>query len=421
MISPELLESKLAQLTASSQFCLALSGGLDSMVLLDLLTQLRQQKPHFSVRAIHIHHGINKNADFWANVCKQICDEKQVPLIIQPLFLTPTKKRSLEELARCERYRHLKQLIQPNEVLLTAHHQDDQAETLLLQLLRGAGPKGLAAMPSVAIFGHGLLVRPLLAFNRDSLQKYAHAAQLRWLDDDSNQDRRFDRNFIRHEVLPIIKKRWPAANESLARSAKHCAQAHTFIENEIETHFNHVFNKDSKSLHIQRLKHYSLSVQAYLIRYWLQFLGFPLPSTKKLTILQTDIVGCKKDAQPLLCWKEVEIRRFNDHIYAMSPLALHDPKAVIPWDFNSDLQLPANIGTITRDSLTALGLPPTLDQITVRFRQGGERCRLPGRLHSCSLKKLFHTWQIPPWLRDRIPLLYSQDKLVAIIGYTLCY
>jgi tRNA(Ile)-lysidine synthase len=370
-----------------------------------------------------VHHGLSPNADAWARACQTFCDQYQIPIDISYIQLTKTPQESLEAQARMSRYSVLKKQLQPQEMLVTAHQQNDQAETVLLQLFRGAGPKGLAAMPLIASFGEDhSLFRPLLIFERYELEQYAIEKQLRWLDDESNRNIAFDRNFIRQELLPLIQTRWPKVITNLARTAQHCAKADQLLLQHHTQTFVSLFDPKTHTLSVSKLLVLNSEVQNHILRYWLQHLGYELPSTKKLQILRQEIVSCRKDAKPLIAWRGVEIRRYRDQLYAMTPLLNYDSSQVIAWDANHDLILPNGAGIITLASLTAQGLDlKTLESVTIRFRQGGERCRLPNRKHSHSLKKLFQDWAIPPWLRDRVPLLYSGKTLKAVIGYVICH
>lgn len=421
MLSFESFYHFLQEKTSSNRFCIAFSGGLDSAVLLHLFNALSRIDSNINLRAIHINHGLSPNANHWEKQCQEICHQYQIPLHIKQLKLSKKPKMSLEDLARRARYDVFRQYLSQGETLVTAHHQDDQAETLLLQLFRGAGPKGLASMPGYVSFGQGFLIRPLLNFQKLALQQYAEKEGLQWIEDESNGNINFDRNFLRHEILPLLKQRWPNIADNLARSAYHCANADKYIAQQVVHIFEDLFNSENLALHIPSLLNHSIETQNYVIRYWLQRLDFPLPSTKKLGILHDEILKSRHDGNPLLRWKQVEIRRYNNYLYAMSPLSAHNTTLVIRWQMTDDLILPNNLGVIKLDELINSGINLDIPEpITVRFRQGGERCRLKNRTHTHSLKKLFQDWKIPPWNRDRIPLLYKGDELKAIVGYAVC-
>jgi tRNA(Ile)-lysidine synthase len=421
MLTTSIFFNNLQAITSSNDVCIALSGGLDSSVLLYLFYTLRSKEPRLNLRAVHAHHGLSIHADKWLSTCEMLCKAYQIPLLVSHLKIKKTPQASLENVAREGRYEFFKGILKENECLVTGHHQNDQAETLLLQLFRGAGPKGLAAMPSMTAFGKGFLIRPLLSYKKAALLQFALDNQLKWIEDESNYDVNFDRNFLRSELMPLLEKRWPAVINNLARVARHCAQADYFIGKQLDESFQEAFDQSTNGLRIDMLLKHDALTQNYLLRYWLQYINLSLPSTEKLKILREEILGAKQDAMPLLRWRQVEVRRYHNQLYAMPPLPKHDTSQIIPWNLEQDLMLPGGIGRITINQLTELGLKrETLENVTIRFRQGGECCRLKNRKHSHSLKKLFQTWCVPPWQRDRVPLLYANDHLKAIIGYAAC-
>jgi len=200
----------------STTIWIAYSGGLDSQVLLHLCVQSKYMN---KIKAIHIHHGLSKNADQWVEHCKETCQNLKIPLIIKYIQINEIKRKSLEELARHKRYEIFEELLEENDVLLMAHHADDQAETFLLRALRGSGIEGLSAIPQQRKLGKGILYRPLLNFSRMELQKYAHENNLKWIEDESNQCEKFDRNFLRKQIIPILKNRWKGLEKTLCRTA----------------------------------------------------------------------------------------------------------------------------------------------------------------------------------------------------------
>lgn len=420
MLTAEQLQSQLSSLTSATKFAIAFSGGLDSSVLLHLLLQYQKSFPNIELRAIHINHGLSPHADHWEQVCKQTCSDYGVVLASKKLHLHKMPQQSLEALARAERYQALRELLEDDEVLVTGHHQDDQAETVLLQLFRGSGPYGLAAMPVAATFGGTTLIRPLLNYRRADLLAYANQHGITWLEDESNTNTSFDRNFLRQELLPVMEQRWPGLITNLTRTASHCGQAKQYIEHSVRTLYLEIFEPATKSMNVSLLLEQDRLVQSYLIRYWLGQLPMPIPNTKKLNMLLEQLT-CRHDAMPLIKWSNVEARRYDGSLFVLTSLPFHDVDTVIPWDLSSDLQLPANLGFISLQTLKDHGLDlQNLTEVTIRFRKGGERCRLMNRKHSHSLKKLLQLWRIPPWQRDRIPLLYSAEELKAVIGYAIC-
>lgn len=407
------------QLLPYKKFLIAYSGGLDSHVLLHLMAQIRAENPKIKLQAIHVNHGLSQNAASWVKHCQKICKELKVHLIIKTLSLKKTPKKSLEAEARKLRYFEFSKLLKKDTFLLTAHNQNDQAETLLLQLFRGAGPKGLAAMPTKMEFASSFLLRPLLSFSRAELQKYAIENKLQWIEDESNTNLNFDRNFIRHKLMPVIQTRWPSVQETLARVARHCGEASELLH---ELAVDDLVGVDN-TLFIKTLLELSPARQRNVLREWLQQLNFPIPSEIKLLQIQNEVLNAPADAKPLIKWEGTEIRRYQNYLYALKPLPTIDLNWEKIWELKSgSLLLPDNLGSLIAEKKQGSGYLklPAKAKVTVRFRREGERCQPAGRMGSHPLKKLMQEWQIPPWQRNRIPLIYFNKQLVAVIGYCIC-
>lgn len=400
------------RLCASDRLCVAFSGGMDSLVLLRLLVSLREEIG-FQLRAVHVDHGLQADSVEWAEYCRDRCAQLAVPMELVQLQLQPSSGESIEAVARTARYAALAAQLQAGEVCCTAHHQDDQAETLLLQLLRGSGPRGLAAMPDRAVLGEGELWRPLLQMSRAELLAYAQQHQLAWMDDPSNVDQRFDRNYLRHTVMPLLEERWPSVKACLSRSAALAADADRLLAELAAIDYEQVYCGDELS--VSAMQTLSLARQRNVLRYWLEQHDLPMPSAVKLEQVIHEVMRAREDAQPLVCWPGAELRRFQDKLYAMQPLSSHDSGQVFNWPVGTDLTLPDG-QVLTWQSL--LERYADAINVTVRYRQGGERCRLPKRDGSLSLKNLFQEWEVPPWLRERVPLVYVNDELVWVVGYT---
>lgn len=374
----------------NKQYWLAYSGGLDSHVLLHLFVTLRQ---HYPVRfqAVYIHHGLSPHADDWEQHCRKICADLNVLFTSYKVHAQPQPGQSPEELARIKRYQQFSKLLAAEDYLLTAHHQDDQAETVLLQLFRGSGPQGLAAMPKIKKWKQGFHARPLLNFPRSELKKYAEDNHLKWIEDESNFNRKLTRNFLRHEVIPLLKTRWPSVNKTLARAAEHCADL--------------VFPS-------------SQTQQRQDLRSWLQTQNLPMPSTVKLQQIQKELLQAREDKSPRIFLGKVELRRYQNKLYALEKKPKHDVRQVLSWDLCSNLEI-KHLGQLQAVITAGPGLRADIQHVTVRFRQGGESLHLPGRKHRHALKKLFQEWQVPPWQRDCVPLLYVDDQLAVVVGYAV--
>lgn len=402
-------------------YWIAYSGGLDSHVLLHVCAEIGKTHP-LSVRAIHINHQLSHHAANWAAHCAKTCHDLQIPLVQKEIEAKSSSGESPEEAARIARYAVFAELLSVNDYLLTAHQQDDQAETVLLQLLRGAGLKGLSAMPLIKPFAKGVHARPLLNFSRADLKKYAEEQRLSWIDDESNLDIGYTRNFLRHEVLPILTKRWPSVTKTLSRVATHCAEAQSILDSLAKEDLTQLYEENSRSeyaippLNIKKLLELSPERQSHVLREWIHQSDMPLPSAVKMLQIQHYFLQAGHDKSPHIIWGDVELRRYQNKLYLMKCLPVHDTTQVHSWDMQKPLMLSSDI--ILHATLAeGLGLRADLSQVEVRFRQGGERCRLPGRKEHHDLKKLFQQWKVPPWQRERIPLLYIADKLVAVVGF----
>jgi len=407
----------LSNITSASEFVVGYSGGLDSHVLLLLMAGLRRQGRVISIRAVHVNHGLSDNADVWQQHCQNVCDQLNVPLSVEKIKLDIKSGDSLEAVARDHRYHIFSEYCGPDECLLTAHTQTDQAETMLLQLLRGAGPKGLASMPTQKSFYQGEHVRPLLLHSREELQVYAEQHQLQWIEDDSNTDERFDRNFLRHQIFPRLKQRWSGVEKSMSRVAAHSAEAVELLEQQADVHLRAMWDGNSKQLYLSALLNLNDAQQRNVLRRWLHRMKIVLPNSKKLIEIQEQINHAKKDANLCVRWGCVSIRRYREHVYLVHDIKPHDANTIIPWDGKSELLLPADIGKLDATVLkqfqidiNSLTLP-----LTVRFRRGGEVLQLPQRAHTHDLKKCLQEWGVPPWQRDRLPLIYHGDDLICVV------
>lgn len=400
------------------------SGGLDSHVLLHLCARLAQADGRFQFAALHVHHGLQTAADAWSEHCAAVCAGLGLPFRLMRVDGRPAAGQSPEEAARNARYRAFESLLEEGEALLAAQHADDQAETLLLQLLRGAGLAGLAAMPEAAPLGRGRLLRPLLGWRRQDLQQYAAVYGLRWVEDPSNQETAYDRNFIRHQVLPLLAGRWPGSVAALGRTARHCAEAQAQLQRLAEDLLPLAREGDAAgaSLSVACLRQWRAPEQRLVLRHWLKSLGFRAPASAVLQRILAEVLPAAEDRLPCVAWREGEVRRYRGRLYALPPLPPLDSAAVFAWDGRQALELPGN-GRLEAYEEQGPGIRPDWrgGWWQVRYRQGGERCRLPNRTGSQALKKLFQAADnIPPWQRQRTPLLYIDGRLAAVGEWWVC-
>ncbi len=405
-------------LSANSGLVVAYSGGVDSHVLLKCVADWCRSRSSAitpSLRAHHIDHALQSESRNWASHCQSVCQQLQVELTISRVSVDLHSGHSPEDAARRARYDALRNDLRSDEVLLVAHHADDQAETLLLQLFRGAGVNGLAAMPVEAAFGSGRLLRPMLQISADRIRVYANNHQLSWIEDPSNLDDGFDRNLLRNQVMPILQARWPSIASSISRSASHCAEAvvinRAFARGVLADQIH------GRVLSIQTLAPYSTIEKKAVLRSWIERHGFSMPPTSRLNHLLSDLIAGSSDSAGELLWGGACIRKYRDCLYLGSADDFDSSKSFYyRW---SELQQALTI-TETGQILTRADIPDAYadvpDGLVVCSRQGGEQIRLAGhRIHK-SVKKLFQECATPPWLRGRLPFIYSGDTLIGIVG-----
>ncbi|MES9876092.1 MAG: tRNA lysidine(34) synthetase TilS [Candidatus Sedimenticola sp. PURPLELP] len=403
------------------RYIVAYSGGCDSQVLLHALASLKNHLPG-EVLAVHINHGLQPEAALWAAHCAESCRSLEIPLETISLELEPEPGESIEAVAREARYAAIQGLVKPSDVLLTAHHQDDQAETLLLQLFRGAGLRGMAAMPEVATFGPGYLVRPLLGFSRSQLDTYAAANGLSWVDDQSNLDQRYDRNFLRQNVMPVLLERWPSLRQTLSRSASYCAEAQNEIERVARDDLALIRDAGTNTLAIPQLMALDNPRLRSALRLWIRESGCRAPNSRRMKQIVTEVLGAADDRNPVVSWEGSEIRRYRGQLYIMSTVNYPDPGLTLAWNGVDELTLPAGMGVLSCRTGEG-GIDAALwkqGKLSVGFRSEGVKCRPAGRGVSVTLKKLFQEQGVPPWQRGRIPLLFIDGQLAAVGSLTIC-
>ena len=396
---------------------LALSGGLDSCVLLHLLATAKHTIP-FNLYAMHVHHGLSANANQWAEFCQQQCDLLNVPLTIAHVNVEQQTKLGIEAAARQLRYDALFNY-QCNEItpdfIVTAHHQDDQAETLLLQLFRGAGVKGLASM--AAIDKPRRILRPLLDVSRLSLQTYATQHGIAWCDDESNNNLHYERNFVRHEVLPIIEARNPAIKTVLARSASHLAEANDLL-NDLALIDAASFILDN-SLCLQALAELDLARAKNLLRFWFANNQLEMPSAEQLAEISQQLFNAKADANIDIQLSQknqsqhLSLKRFQQRAYLIKVQEVQSFDVV--WNGEPELNLP-NGGQLTFKQVVGKGLALKFGMTKLRIsqRNGGESFKPNVLRPTRTLKHLLQEANIPPWQRDHLPLIYWQDTLAFV-------
>lgn len=392
----------------------AFSGGLDSTVLLHQLTRLRDTvAPALQIRAMHIHHGLSPHADHWAAHCQAVCEHWHVPCEVAYVQL-PTGGQGTEGEARSARYQALTQALLTDEVLLTAQHQDDQCETLLLALKRGSGPAGLAAMPEKLAFADTQLLRPLLNCRRMDLEHWATEHQLTWIEDESNQDDKYDRNFLRLRILPVLQQRWPHFTRSVTRSAQLCGEQEQLLDELLAAQLAELMLKNG-ALHIAPLYPMSEVRRFAILRRWLAHHRAAMPSRAALQRLWLEVALSREDASPRLRLGQYEVRRFQGALYWVAVIKVDKEKTHIwPAPF-SPLQI-TGLGTLAQHSAGMAIRPPQADEVvSVRFKASG-LLHILGRDKGRPLKKIWQELNIPPWQRETTPLLFYGEQLITAVG-----
>lgn len=403
------LLSRLSPWRDAAAWRIAFSGGLDSTVLLHLLSDLSKQQRLPPLIAIHVHHGLQAVAKSWPGHCRQVCQILGIPL--QVIDVTVKPGASLEQAARNARYDAFNDVLERGEVLLTAQHRDDQAETLLFRLLRGAGVRGLAAMPEARIVGEGRLFRPLLEESRATLEAYAREQGLSWIEDPSNHDSRFSRNYLRNHVMPMLTARWPQAVASMTRSAAHLAEAQALLVELAQQDLAQAETPcpwpwlDLPSLELAPLEMLSDARQRNALRHWLTPLT-RLPDTDHWAGWDS-LRDAGPDGRPIWRLADGQVHRAEGRIWWLSGVWLKDVAGSQHWSLSSQpLTLPGN------GMLQIVGSAP-VGGLHVHYRQGGETFDVPDRGRR-DLKRLLNEKGVPVFLRGRLPLLYRGEQLLAV-------
>ncbi|MDX1457115.1 MAG: tRNA lysidine(34) synthetase TilS [Marinobacter sp.] len=410
---PDALIEPLRGFQGEFQVFVAFSGGLDSTVLLHAAAACLP--PSANLTAVHVNHQLQANAGEAEALCRRQCEALGVRFISRSVSVVPPDHGvgGLEEAARKARYQVFEQVLAGGGVLLMAHHRDDQAETILFRLLRGSGVAGLAGMPGRRRLGQGWLARPFLHVERSRLRASGEAAGLQWTDDPSNTDQRFDRNFLRHAIVPALKRRWPSLLARLDATASACQEAVELSESLARLQFAAV-GTEAGNLMVAQLASLSRCEQKNLLRWWIAQAGYRVPELKNWHAVLGNLIDAGIDREPELSGDGYTVRRFRGQLYLVAdqaelPAAVEQlkPGETVRW---GDLQI-----TLRRIDAKSKQIP----KIRVGTRRGGERFRPAPGAPSRSLKNWLQEQGIPPWQRARLPLFHEQDELVGIGGLWL--
>jgi len=416
------LSRRLAQLLPDFPdvaVCVAFSGGADSTALLAALAQLR--RPPLKVRALHVDHRLHPHSANWAAHCRRVARALDVPLQVRTANIARARGESLEAAARAARYQLLGAALGEDEALVTAHHQDDQLETVLLQLLRGAGLAGIAAMPAVASFARGALVRPLLPWSRAELGAWVRSQGLAWIEDPGNSELRLDRNYLRTRVLPSIRARWPAAAATVTRAARHAAEAQRLLDalgaaDAARASFGAM-------LSAKRLRTLSPERRRNALRFWITAAGHLAPPASRLEEIAGPLLQARADAQPLVRWEGTLLQRQADLLSLRAASGAGGVLEEVTWPWRRrrtcSLRGPGGKLTLKDDARGPLDLDALPATLTIRARRGGERLRPVRGGPRRALKSLLQEARVPVAERARLPLIFAAETLIAVGGLWL--
>jgi tRNA(Ile)-lysidine synthase len=406
------------------RYLVGFSGGLDSTVLLHALVATRGEHAT-PIVAVHVNHALHPDAAAWERQCRRIARELAVEYVGREVAVVDDAGIGLEAAAREARYGALKAFMQDGDVLLSAHHEEDQAETLLLNLMRGSGLAGLAGIGGIQHFGSGLLIRPLLGVSRPAIERYARESGLVWIDDPANADLRFDRNYLRQEILPRLRQRWPAVSARVRQTSELASEASALLQELGRLDVAGIRGGEAGGrpdrLDIPPLQRLGAARQRNLLRYAIRACGLPQAPSSRLGQIQNELLTARIDAQPLVRWHGAEARRYREKLYLLPeanrqqrlpgamPLLFADGRAV---------ELGPGLGALRLerafDGGVALDPQVVAHGLQIRFRQGGEKIRPTGRNVTRPVKKLLQEQGVLPWMRRNVPLLYAGETLVAV-------
>lgn len=417
MHTSDLYHHFLAQLqpllnAQQSSFSVALSGGVDSVVLLHLMKQAQQQHSELKLEAVYVNHGLNKYADEWQGFCQSLCEELDVAFKAVHVEIYERSRTSLEAQAREARYQALDENCIPGSVILLGQHLNDQLETFLLRLKRGSGLQGLASMPQTRLLASGrVCFRPLINITREQIEQFASEFAIIHITDDSNIDERFDRNFLRHQVLPILTERFQGFEKSAARSIRLLQKQQSLLDEYTQSDLTHCQNSQG-GLSCEAIAGFSKPRQANLVRAWLNQFTHQLPSENQLQQIIEQGLTAKTDAQLKICLQSGDVRRHQQHWYFVK-------EQVIPEEMNIALQ--SFELTDGRKLIVKAGKgirkPKPDEQVRVEFNKPQARIKPLHKPGSNTLKHWFKDAKVAPWLRAQTPLIFYNDQLVQVVGY----
>lgn len=410
------LRDTLSQIEKSKTIHVAFSGGIDSTVLLHA-TKIICRETQRRLKAIHINHQIHSDSLLWSQHCVDQCREMGIDIETIVVDVKQYSQHGVEGSAREARYQAFQNHLSSNDLLLTAHHADDQMETVLLQLFRGAGIHGLAACARQRTLGEAILLRPFLEMSRAQIEFYAQQEQLTWVEDPSNQSFSHDRNYLRHKVMPLLHSRWHNLHDIAGRVTQWQSEAATMLDQLADADLDKALDKEGR-LEINQIHSLDYLRKKNLLRRWIRRLQCHVPNSDVLARIVYEVMHSREDAQACVRWQNNEVRKFRDKLYLLSDMTSHDASITYQWSLENTLEIPTLNISLTQGELVDFGVELSdVDCLSVRFRQGGETMRPRGRGCQKDLKSLFQEADVEPWLRDRIPLLFHNEQLIFVWGY----
>lgn len=414
---------------------IAYSGGVDSQVLLHALATLKHEQKIFnSITVCHVNHGLSDNAKKWQLFAEQECLKRKLKFVACQVNVQNKAQQSLEALAREARYQALHSIYHEQSLIITGHHRDDQAETFLLALKRGAGLKGLSSMAFETIQGKDIIMRPLLDVSRSDIVHTAKEQELNWIEDESNADIRYDRNFIRQIIMPLLNERWPSITQTISRSGSHCLEGQSLL-NELAEQDLANSQADEQCLSVSELRKLSIARFNNLIRYFLAQYNCLMPSTEQLVQVYQQLFA-SEDKNPTVKVADNYLRRYKGLLHltgdfsdisnwqvpidGLEPIDITTSKKIKLPDGLGKLTFEINSSSSESNSYQLIALPKKGQKVTISFCHNNPVCKPDFRNHSRPLKKVLQELNIPPWQRKRVPFLYYDDVLVAAIGYFVC-
>jgi tRNA(Ile)-lysidine synthase len=411
-LSSEYLLEKLKRLPIPRMYWIGFSGGADSTALLQALYECRETLAA-PIHALHFHHGLQAEAGDWQSHCKQFCEQRGIPFHSEQLNVSGGNGDSLEQAARNARYRAVARIIGPDELYLTAHHAEDQAETLFLNLMRGSGIEGLAGIPEIRNLEPGWVARPLLDIRRNELVAFLEERKIGWLEDPSNQDKRFDRNYLRLELFPLLERRWPGISQRLERTARNARATSSALSIFIETQSGDLL-QDRLKMPVHKLLELSHEMQPLILRQWLRRHEVPMLPESRLREFLAQLASAQLDNMAEVQWEGWMIKHYRQDLW----LHRRNPDLACPqleWTSGAELDVGPDAGTLNLEGV-ATEIPPGW---TVGPRTAGARIRTIEHGPSQKLKHFFQSSSIPPWVRKGIPVLYWDGEPVALGDWIL--